>query len=76
MSRHSFLSVRNLSSPYDSDLDDVRKGKGKREKGDPTLASGARSEVNYIDWWSDIKSFPFGSRLAVPGNVPSEQPHL
>lgn len=45
-------------------------GRGKGKRATPTLMSGAQSEVNSIDWWSDIKSIPFGSRLVMPVMFP------
>lgn len=72
----SFLSgtivSKNPSTASVSDL--IGRGNGKRAT--LTLMSGAQSEVNYIDWWSDIKSIPFGSSLVMAGNVPSELPYL
>lgn len=45
-------------------------GRGKGKRATPTIMCGAQSEVNYIDWWSDIKSIPFGSRLVMPVMFP------
>lgn len=35
--------------------------------------AAAQSEVNSIDWWSDIKCVPFGSRLLTAANVPFQR---
>lgn len=40
------------------------------------MMAAAQSEVNYIDWCSDIKCIPFGSRLVMPSNVPFQQAYL
>lgn len=51
-------------------------GKKKKKKATLTIMAAAQSEVNYIDWCSDIKCIPFGSRLVMPSNVPFQQAYL
>lgn len=41
-----------------------------------TIMASAQRQVNYPDWCSDIKCIPFGSRLVMPSNVPSQRANL
>lgn len=50
--------------------------KKKKKKATLTIMAAAQSEVNYIDWCSDIKCIPFGSRLVMPSNVLFQQAYL
>lgn len=73
----SFLSAANI---FKKSISSVRSGShrrpegGKGKRATPAVPSGAQSEVNSIDWWSDIKSIPFGSRLVMPVMFPRSSP--
>lgn len=71
----NFKSFRGNHSKERSTMHfiDVLFKKREKERGREwatlTIMAQTQREVNYIDWRSDIKCFPFGSRLVMPSNV-------